>query len=171
MSPSRPPWPRFELEAREYPGAYHSIAFHGANGEDIVAETTVELLPACVALIAHPDDERFPQHLFGTTVMMTSPVFGVELPVVSHPAAEIDKGAGIAMCCTFGDLTDVVWWRELSLPMRFRAGQGRPPHPRHPRIGSPPRLAAPCTKEMAGRARTFSAHQGTGLRHCRRPAR
>lgn len=110
-----------ELEAREYPGAYHSIAFHGANGEDIVIETTrPELLPACVALIAHPDDERY-QHLFGTTV--TSPVFGVELPVVSHPAAEIDKGAGIAMCCTFGDLTDVVWWRELSLPMRSVLGK------------------------------------------------
>ncbi|MFT0847776.1 valine--tRNA ligase [Actinomycetaceae bacterium L2_0104] len=110
-----------ELEAREYPGAYHSIAFHAANGEDIVIETTrPELLPACVALIAHPDDERY-QHLFGTTV--TSPIFGVELPVVSHPAAEMDKGAGIAMCCTFGDLTDVVWWRELSLPMRSVLGK------------------------------------------------
>ena len=110
-----------ELEAREYPGAYHSIAFHSTAGEDIVIETTrPELLPACVALIAHPDDERY-QHLFGTTV--TSPVFGVELPVVSHPAAEIDKGAGIAMCCTFGDLTDVVWWRELALPMRSVLGK------------------------------------------------
>ena len=57
-----------------------------------------------VALIAHPDDERY-QPLFGTTV--TSPVFGVEIPVLAHPAAEPDKGAGIAMCCTFGDLTDV----------------------------------------------------------------
>ncbi len=110
-----------ELEAREYPGAYHSIAFHSTAGEDIVIETTrPELLPACVALIAHPDDERY-QHLFGTTV--TSPVFGVELPVVSHPAAEMDKGAGIAMCCTFGDLTDVVWWRELALPMRSVLGK------------------------------------------------
>ncbi|WP_182354202.1 valine--tRNA ligase [Flaviflexus huanghaiensis] len=104
-----------ELEAREYPGAYHKIAFHGTD-EDVVIETTrPELLPACVALIAHPDDERY-QHLFGTTV--TSPVFGVELPVLAHSAAEKDKGAGIAMCCTFGDLTDVQWWRELSLPLR-----------------------------------------------------
>ncbi len=110
-----------ELEAREYPGAYHSLAFHATNGEDIVIETTrPELLPACVALIAHPDDERY-QHLFGTAV--TSPIFGVELPVVAHPAAEMDKGAGIAMCCTFGDLTDVVWWRELSLPMRSVLGK------------------------------------------------
>ncbi len=109
-----------ELEARDYPGAYHALAFHGAT-EDVVIETTrPELLPACVALIAHPDDARF-QHLFGTTV--TSPVFKVEIPVVAHPAAEMDKGAGIAMCCTFGDLTDVQWWRELGLPMRSVLGK------------------------------------------------
>ena len=49
---------------------------------------------------------------------VTTPLFGVEVPVLAHPAAEIDKGAGIAMCCTFGDLTDVLWWRELRLPTR-----------------------------------------------------
>lgn len=106
-----------ELEAREYPGHYHSLAFHRTDGEgDVVIETTrPELLAACCALIAHPDDERY-QHLFGKTV--TSPGFEVEVPVLAHPAAEIDKGAGIAMCCTFGDLTDVQWWRELDLPLR-----------------------------------------------------
>jgi valyl-tRNA synthetase len=73
-----------------------------------------------VALIAHPDDERY-QPLFGTTV--TSPVFGVEVPVLAHPAAERERGAGIAMCCTFGDLTDVQWWRELNLPARTVIGR------------------------------------------------
>lgn len=118
-----------ELEARDYPGAYHRVAFHrvaadGTTGEPVHIETTrPELLPACVALVAHPDDERY-QDLFGTSV--TSPIFGVEIPVVAHPAAEMDKGAGIAMCCTFGDLTDVIWWRELRLPTRSvitRAGR------------------------------------------------
>ncbi|GAB3114709.1 valine--tRNA ligase [Janibacter alkaliphilus] len=114
-----------ELEARDYPGAYHRVAFHrSGTGEPVHIETTrPELLPACVALIAHPDDERY-QPLFGSTV--TSPVFGVELPVLAHAAAEMDKGAGIAMCCTFGDLTDVSWWRELQLPTRSivtRAGR------------------------------------------------
>ncbi|MFX4271494.1 valine--tRNA ligase [Propionibacteriaceae bacterium Y1685] len=110
-----------ELEARDYPGAYHRIAFSRADGEPIWIETTrPELVPACVALIAHPDDERY-QSLFGSTV--TSPLFGVEVPVLAHPAAEMDKGAGIAMCCTFGDLTDVTWWRELQLPARTIIGR------------------------------------------------
>ncbi|MDO5672431.1 MAG: valine--tRNA ligase [Actinomycetaceae bacterium] len=106
-----------ELEAREYPGHYHTLAFHKTDGSgDVLIETTrPELLAACCALIAHPDDERY-KDLFGSTVM--SPGFEVELPVLAHRAAEMDKGAGIAMCCTFGDLTDVQWWRELDLPLR-----------------------------------------------------
>jgi valyl-tRNA synthetase len=92
------------------------VAFHGADGATVHIETTrPELLPSVVALIAHPDDQRYAA-LFGTTV--TSPLFGVEIPVVAHYLAEPDKGSGIAMCCTFGDLTDVQWWRELQLPTR-----------------------------------------------------
>ena len=94
--------------------------FHGADGPVPIETTRPELIPSVVALIAHPDDERY-QPLFGTTV--TSPVFGVEIPVLAHPAAEPDKGAGIAMCCTFGDLTDVTWWRELQLPVRTLIGR------------------------------------------------
>src|SRR6478609_1929893 len=111
-----------ELEARDYPGHFYRVAFHRADGQGPVhIETTrPELIPAVVALIAHPDDERYAA-LFGTTV--TSPLFGVEIPVLAHPAAEPDKGAGIAMCCTFGDLTDVMWWRELQLPTRSVIGR------------------------------------------------
>ncbi|MGH3425657.1 MAG: valine--tRNA ligase, partial [Nocardioidaceae bacterium] len=109
-----------ELEARDYPGHFHRVAYHGATGPLYVETTRPELIPACVALIAHPDDDRYAA-LIGTTV--TSPLFGVEVPVVAHPAAEMDKGAGIAMCCTFGDLTDVQWWRELDLPNRTVIGR------------------------------------------------
>lgn len=109
-----------ELEAREYAGAFHKIAFHGADGPIYIETTRPELIPACVALIAHPSDERY-KDLFGTTVR--SPLFGIEVPVLAHEAAEPDKGAGIAMCCTFGDLTDVQWWRELQLPVRTVIGR------------------------------------------------
>lgn len=109
-----------ELEARPYPGAYHRIAFHGTDGPIYIETTRPELIPACVALIAHPSDERY-KDLFGTTVR--SPLFDIEIPVLAHEAAEPDKGAGIAMCCTFGDLTDVQWWRELNLPVRTVIGR------------------------------------------------
>ena len=113
-----------ELEDREQPGAYHRIGFHAdaslVEGGKIFIETTrPELLPACVALVAHPDDARY-QHLFGKTVR--TPLFEVEVPVVAHHLAQIDKGSGIAMICTFGDVTDVVWWRELDLPNRAIIG-------------------------------------------------
>lgn len=108
-----------ELEAREYPGAYHKLVFKAdvdGLSEDVVIETTrPELLVACVALIAHPDDTRY-QHLFGKTA--TSPLFDVPVPVLAHKAVQMDKGAGIAMCCTFGDQTDIEWWRDLKLDLR-----------------------------------------------------
>ncbi|MDQ1695747.1 MAG: valyl-tRNA synthetase, partial [Frankiaceae bacterium] len=112
-----------ELEDRERPGAYHRIAFarsngagNQASGEPVRVETTrPELLPACVAVVAHPDDERY-QPLFGTSVR--TPLFDVDVPVVAHHLADPEKGSGIAMVCTFGDLNDVTWWRELQLPTR-----------------------------------------------------
>ncbi|HUE88875.1 MAG TPA: valine--tRNA ligase [Vicinamibacterales bacterium] len=105
-----------ELEDREQPGAYHRVSFHKADGGTVEIETTrPELLPACVALVAHPDDERYTP-LFGTEVV--TPLFGARVPVKAHPLADPEKGSGIAMICTFGDLTDVVWWRELKLPVR-----------------------------------------------------
>ncbi len=105
-----------ELEDREQASAYHRLGFTRPDGEPVFIETTrPELLAACVALVAHPDDERY-QPLFGSTV--TSPVFGVQVPVVAHQLADPEKGSGIAMICTFGDVTDVVWWRDLQLDTR-----------------------------------------------------
>ncbi|MGZ4676587.1 MAG: valine--tRNA ligase [Acidimicrobiia bacterium] len=111
-----------ELEDRELAGAYHALTFHGSDGAaDILIETTrPELLPACVALVAHPDDARYAD-CFGQTVR--TPLFGVPVPVVAHHLADPEKGSGIAMICTFGDTTDVVWWRELQLPLRNVVGR------------------------------------------------
>ena len=119
-----------ELEDRERPGAYHTLAFHRSDGDDVlIATTRPELVAACVALVAHPDDERY-QPLFGSTV--TTPAFGVEVPVRAHELADPEKGTGIAMICTFGDTTDVTWWRELDLEVRAiinRAGRINPEPP------------------------------------------
>src|SRR4051794_39972097 len=106
-----------EIEDREQPGAYHRIEFtHASGARAIGIETTrPELTPACVPLVAHPDDDRY-KPLFGTEV--ETPLFGVRVPVKAHELADPEKGSGIAMICTFGDVTDVVWWRALSLPVR-----------------------------------------------------
>jgi valyl-tRNA synthetase len=109
-----------EVEDREVPGIAVRVRFgpegRGPGGADLIVETTrPELLPACVALVAHPDDGRY-RDLVGTTA--TTPLFGVPVRVLAHRLADPAKGTGLAMICTFGDLTDVVWWRELRLPVR-----------------------------------------------------
>jgi valyl-tRNA synthetase len=106
-----------ELEDREMPGAYHRLRFARVDGGGAVEIDTTrpELVPACVALVAHPDDPRYAP-LFGQEVL--TPLFRVPVPVRPHPLADPEKGTGVAMICTFGDVTDVVWWRELRLPVR-----------------------------------------------------
>jgi valyl-tRNA synthetase len=100
-----------ELEDRELAGAFYRLRF----GDLEIETTRPELLPACVALVAHPDDARYAPRA-GSTV--PTPLFGVEVPIVTHRLADPEKGTGIAMVCTFGDVTDVIWWRELGLPVR-----------------------------------------------------
>jgi valyl-tRNA synthetase len=139
-----------ELEDRERPGAYHRLSFSGPSGPVFIETTRPELLPACVALVAHPDDERY-QPLFGKTVR--TPLFDVEVPVLAHRLAEPDKGSGIAMICTFGDLNDVTWWRELQLPTRPIVGwDGRI------LADPPPDVPAQPYAELAGKT-VFSAQQ------------
>jgi valyl-tRNA synthetase len=115
-----------ELEDRERPGAMNRVRFRlagdaeGGEDTDALIETTrPELIPACVALLAHPDDERR-RGLVGKEVL--TPLFGTRVPVLTHPLVDPEKGTGLVMVCTFGDLTDVVWWRELGLPVRSVLG-------------------------------------------------
>jgi valyl-tRNA synthetase len=112
-----------ELEDRERPGAMHRVRFGStapdAAGEALIETTRPELIPACVALLAHPDDERH-RGLVGTDAL--TPLFGTRVPVLTHPQVEREKGTGLVMVCTFGDLTDVMWWRELQLPVRSVLG-------------------------------------------------
>ena len=110
-----------ELEDRERDGAYFQLVFHRADGGDLLIDTTrPELLAACVAVVAHPDDPRY-TGLAGSSVV--TPVFGAAVPFVTHELAQPDKGTGVAMICTFGDTTDVTWWRDLALPVRSVVGR------------------------------------------------
>ena len=87
----------------------------GSSAGVEIETTRPELIPACVALVAHPDDPRY-RPLFGQQVL--TPLFNVPVPIRAHALADPEKGTGMAMICTFGDVTDVTWWRELSLPVR-----------------------------------------------------
>ena len=150
-----------ELEDRELPAAYHRIGFSRGQERVYIETTRPELLPACVALVAHPDDERY-QPLFGSTV--TTPLFGVEVPVVAHELADPEKGSGMAMICTFGDTTDVTWWRELDLPVRSIVGRdGRllqaPPAPVDPE-GPYRELAGKTVKQAQKRVVELLADSG-----------
>ena len=106
-----------EVADRPGTGAFHDIAFAVSGSEEsfVISTTRPELLPACVAVAAHPDDPRY-QHLIGKNAV--TPLFHVEVPIIASPAVEKDKGTGILMICTFGDATDVMWWREHKLPLR-----------------------------------------------------
>jgi valyl-tRNA synthetase len=143
-----------ELEDRDQPGAYHRIGFDGPECNIFIETTRPELIPACVALVAHPDDGRY-QKFFGKTVI--TPLFGVEVPVVAHRLAQKDKGSGIAMICTFGDVTDVIWWRELDLPNRAILGWDGRILSDAPDVIKDPR-ALEVFAELAGKT-VFSARQ------------
>ena len=112
-----------ELEDKEEDSIFYSVSFGLADdAESLEIQTTrPELIPACVALVANPDDTRY-QKYFGRNAI--TPLFGIEVPILPHPLAEIEKGSGLAMVCTFGDMTDVLWWKDLGLPMRSIIDRG-----------------------------------------------
>ena len=106
-----------EVADREQPGAYHKVEF-GVEGSDesfVIATTRPELLAACVGVCAHPDDERY-QPLFGRNAV--TPLYHAPVPIFASELADPEKGTGVLMVCTFGDATDVIWWREQGLGMR-----------------------------------------------------
>jgi valyl-tRNA synthetase len=151
-----------EIEDREVPGTYWRMAFRQPSGAELlVATTRPELLPGCVALVAHPDDRRYAS-LFGTAA--TTPLFGVRVPILAHRMADPAKGTGIAMVCTFGDTTDVTWWRELRLdtrPVIGRDGRLLPAAP--PGISGADALAA--YQRLAGQTAKAARQQVADLLH------
>lgn len=101
-----------EIEDRDVIGAFFDIQFEVDDGTKVIIGTTrPELLPACVALVAHPKDPRY-QHLFGRTAI--TPLFRAPVPIVPAEHVEMEKGTGIMMICTFGDAADVTWWKTTT---------------------------------------------------------
>lgn len=106
-----------DLDTLERKGKLHDIAFKSPEGTDLVISTTrPELIPACVALYCHPEDERY-QHLIGRTAVV--PLFGYEVPIKTDPDVKLDFGTGLMMVCTFGDGEDVKKWKRDNLQTRL----------------------------------------------------
>ncbi|WP_341792442.1 valine--tRNA ligase [Rickettsia endosymbiont of Gonocerus acuteangulatus] len=105
-----------DIEDKEKTSFMNYITFKTeANDEFIIATTRPELLPACVAVFYHPDDKRY-QHLTGKFAV--TPLFNVKVPLLADPLVQQDKGTGLVMCCTFGDQTDIIWWKTHNLPLK-----------------------------------------------------
>lgn len=111
-----------ELEDRERPGAYHDILFkvEEDGSEFVISTTRPELLPACIAVVAHPDDERYKPY-FGKHAI--TPLFHAKVPILPAEHADPEKGTGILMVCTFGDAADVEWWKQSKLPIKQIVGR------------------------------------------------
>ncbi len=109
-----------EVEDRERTSAYYDLEFGVEGGGSFMISTTrPELLAACVGVTAHPDDKRYTD-LFGKRAV--TPAFFAPVPIFPSELADPEKGSGILMVCTFGDQTDVEWWRARSLEMRHMLG-------------------------------------------------
>ncbi len=103
-----------EIEYKDIASTFNDIKWTvKETGEEIVIGTTrPELICSCGMVIYNPADERY-KHLKGKTAV--SPIFKKEVPIKAHPSAEIDKGTGIVMMCSAGDLTDIQFFREQGL--------------------------------------------------------
>jgi len=106
-----------EVEDREMKGAFYDIRFAVPESKEsfVISTTRPELLPACVGVTFHPDDNRY-NHLKGKKAI--TPLFFTEVPCFPSKLVDPEKGTGILMVCTFGDQTDVQWWREHKLQLR-----------------------------------------------------
>lgn len=105
-----------DVEDREKQGFYHNILFEiqGAGAYPI-ATTRPELLAACIAVCAHPDDSRYNKFF---SHKARTPLFEAEVPILPSKHVDPEKGTGLLMVCTFGDIEDVRFWKQNSLPLK-----------------------------------------------------
>lgn len=109
-----------DLEDVEKETIFNDVAFSTEDGDEIIIGTTrPELLASCVAMFYNPEDARY-QHLAGKQAIV--PIYGNKVPILADDKAQVDKGTGLVMCCTFGDKTDIEWWKKHNLPYRQSVG-------------------------------------------------
>ena len=106
-----------ELETKTIKTMFNYLNYETTDGETFtIATTRPELIPAIVCVFVNPEDEKH-KHLIGKTAHI--PVIDVEVPILADEKVAIDKGTGVVMCCTFGDQTDIEWWKKYNLPLKY----------------------------------------------------
>ena len=107
-----------ELETKTIKTTFNYVNFKTVEDNEVftIATTRPELLPAIVCVFVNPDDDKN-NHLIGKTAHI--PVIDVNVPIIGDEKVAIDKGTGIVMCCTFGDQTDIEWWKKYNLPLKY----------------------------------------------------
>ena len=107
-----------ELETKKVKTTFNYIKFKTVeDGEEfVIATTRPELLPAIVSVFVNPDDLKH-KHLIGKTAHI--PIIDVEVPIMADELVDSEKGTGIVMCCTFGDQTDIYWWKKYNLELKY----------------------------------------------------
>lgn len=104
-----------ELDTIEQPSVFNTIKFTVDDGSELlIATTRPELLPACVAIFYHPDDDRYKKL---KSRKAKTPIFDREVEIIPDETVDPEKGTGVVMCCTFGDQTDVAWQKIHKLPI------------------------------------------------------
>jgi len=79
-----------------------------------IATTRPELMPACVAVMVHPEDSRYKKFV-GKNVRL--PIFDREVPVIADSEVDKEFGTGAVYVCTFGDEQDIAWQKKYKLPV------------------------------------------------------
>lgn len=101
-----------ELETCEIETTFNWIPFRVGKEELMVATTRPELLYGCVALFIHPEDERFNTYI-GKEALV--PIYNYSIPIIADEKVSKEKGSGVVMCATFGDVADLEWYETHKL--------------------------------------------------------
>lgn len=99
----------------EYKSGKTKLNYIKFDEDVIIATTRPELIPACVAIAVHPEDERY-RDVVGKVVKV--PGTNHEVRVIADEEVDPDYGTGMVMICTFGDRQDVRWWKKHRLELR-----------------------------------------------------
>jgi valyl-tRNA synthetase len=161
-----------EVDDMILPTLFSTLAFKLSDGNILpIATTRPELLPACVAIFVHPADARY-AHLIGSFASIESAGFSqkprIEVPILADEQVDAAKGSGAVICCTFGDATDVSWWRSYQLPLLSAIGRdGRVTELAGPLAGLPISEARQCVLQYLAQQglmlsqETIEHHVGT----------